>query len=1021
MVKSGSRRPLWLALWCLLMVGVICVNIWATNYALSWDIVLTSYFGIIEDKKETVKESAPAEAETYADLESLAAAERELALEIASEGIVLLMNNNGALPLAKGSKVSVFGQSAQIWMTKEKVTNTKDTVLLESLEAAGLEINGSLRKMYKQSKHTKWGAGANLGNGGIAGTWAVDEVPQSEYKDSVKESYASYGDAAIVVFTRGGSEGGDLPRDMARFGGAAGAGYLELTQDEKDLLSAVSAAGFAKTVVLLHTTNAMQMDELLKEEYGVDAVVWISGTGQDGVEVIGKLLTGESNFCGRNVDTYVYDNLSAPAMQNFGDFRFTQNGELIPATTTTTGGTYSYNVYSEGIYVGYRYYETRYEDVVMGTQGAGGYDYASTVAWPFGYGLSYTDFTWSDFTASEPDKNGDVTLSVKVTNSGKAAGKEVVQLYGQAPYTAYDVTNGIEKASVNLLDFAKTALLQPGASETVTLTVNTRDLSSWDSAVNQCYLLEAGDYYLTLASDAHKAVNNVLAAKGYTVSDGMTEDGDRGMVSKFTLSAEKKIDTTATGAKLKNIFEDSWLEGAKILTRSNWVMMDNDGLRYATGTMTGQSQTTDADGTVYIHEADEKTVNALKSEGWETAGNPRGMNDPSYSLQSFSKDSGLTLADMKGKAFDDPDWDRLLDQMSQEDLITLVGQGHYQTSAVASIGKTVSQATDGPQGMVDYITDGSGYQFTDANMLGATWNKDLAHGFGSLCSLEITMKSATTWYAPAMNLHRTAYSGRNFEYFSEDSIHSGMLAREITVAAKTNGANVHLKHFFLNDQETNRGANGRLAPFATEQTMREIYARPFQMCIEAVPNSGVMVSMARVGTHIAPGYYALCTTLLRDEWGMKGAIITDAQALTLYEAEQHLASGLDLVLTAMATVYPQEVLDSPGGQTQMRLAARHILFMEANSRAMDIEKPTGFPIYKLLLIAYNVLTFIYMAWATLEILRKLFPEKKIIGDKPLRWIRLILGILGILILGVLLFKFFNEWLPKLQFALQTSV
>lgn len=1019
--KGSSKRKIWLSIWCLILVGVICFNVWATKYALSWDIILTSYFGSISSGKEEAPKVVHEESEKFTNLEDLNAAEKALELEIAAEGIVLLKNDNGALPLAKGSKVSVLGQSAQIWMTKEKLTNTKDTIFLESLQSAGLEVNGSLRKMYKQSKHTKWGTGANLGNGGIAGTWEVDEVPQSEYKDSVKESYAEYNDAAIVVITRGGSEGGDLPRDMERFGGEAGKGYLELTQNEKDLLASVHEAGFKKTIVILHTTNAMQMEDLLREEYGVDAILWVTGDGEDGVQVIGSLLTGEINPSGKNVDTYVYDNLSAPAMQNFGDFRFTQNGELIPATTTTVSGTYSYQVYSEGIYVGYRYYETRYEDKVTGRANVGEYDYSNVVAYPFGYGLSYTAFDWTDFKASAPDADRNVTLSVKVTNSGAVAGKDVVQLYYQAPYTDYDVQNGIEKSAVNLLEFGKTKLLAPGESETIELTVNMKDMASWDGNNHQCYLLEAGDYYLTLAHDAHDAVNNILAVRGYSTANGMTADGDAARVFAQKVSSEVVLDKAITGAQLKNIFDDCWLEDAASLTRSNWVMMDNDGLRYATGTMTGKSETTDAAGSVYTHEASAETVKALTSEGWDVAGNPLGMNDASFNAQKFSQDSGLTLADMTGKAWDDPDWEKLLDQMSQDDLITLVGQGHYQTSAIASIGKTVSHSTDGPQGMIDYVTDGKGYQFTDANMLGATWNKEHAYRFGDLCSQEIILKGASTWYAPALNLHRTAYSGRNFEYFSEDNIHSGMMGREVAVAARNNGANCHIKHFFMNDQEVNRGANGRLAVFATEQTMRELYAKPFQMCAEAAPSSGIMVSMARVGTHIAPGSYALCTQLIRDEWGMTGAIITDAQALTLYEAEQQLASGCDLVLTAMKTVYPQAVLDSPGGQTRMRLAAKHILFMEANSSAMDIEFKTGFPIYYLILIAYHVLTLVYMAWATLEIVRKLWPEKQIVSKKALRRIRIVLGTIGIVILVFLLFMFFTEWLPKLQFALQTSV
>ena len=1012
-----SKRRVWLGLWCLVLALVIAFNCWATSYALSWDKALSGYFGYLPVKQqetETQKTEETREGK-YATLEELAAAEKEAEMEIVAEGMVLLKNDHGALPLAKGSKVSVFGQTAQMWMTKEKLSNTKDTVFLESLEAAGLEINGTLRKMYKQSKHTKWGNGANLGNGAIAGNWAIDEVPQSEYKDSVKESYSDYHDAAIIVLTRGGSEGGDLPRYMGRYGGSDADDYLSLSPNERDLLQAVQAAGFEKTIVVLHTTNAMSMKEILDPQYGVDAVVWVSGTGQDGVEAVGKLFTGDINPSGHTVDTWAYDSFSAPAMQNFGDFRFTKNGEPIKATTTTVGGTYSYQNYVEGIYVGYKYYETRYEDVVMGTANAGSYDYDATVAFPFGWGLSYTSFDWSDFSFTAPDAQGNMTLAAKVTNNGTVPGKDVVQLYYQAPYTAYDIENGVEKAAVNLLDFGKTKLLQPGESETVSLTVNLYDLVSYDSRGAEAYILDAGDYYVTLASDAHRAAENILAAKGFVV-DGRADFTGKHTVGEFTIR-----DKAANGSKITNLFEDASLEDTVYLSRSNWAMMDGDGLRYATGTLPGMSETMDASGTVYTHEVSDKVLSDLTSEGWALAGNPIALDDASVKPVTYGAKNGLTLDQMIGKAWDDPDWDKLLDQMTQEEQADLVGRAMYTTNAVDSIGKKVAWSLDGPQGMIDYASGGSGYQFTDENMLGASWNKELSYKMADLCTQEFALKSVTTWWSPAVNIHRTAFSGRNFEYFSEDGMHSGLMAREWVLAAKSNGVNCQVKHFFMNDQEFNRGGNGRLAVYASEQAMRENYAKPFQMCIENAGAAGVMLSMARIGSLIAPGSYAVCTGLLRNEWGMKGTVITDAQSLTPYEAEQALAAGMDMVCAASATVYTPEVLSQPAGQQALRLSTKHILFMEANSAAVDMDIQTGYPIYKLLLIAYNVLTFIYMAWWTLEILRKLYPEKKWIGKNTLKIIRIVLGVIGLVILAFLLYMSFTQWLPTLQFALQTAV
>ncbi len=1005
-MKNGAKK-IGLAVWCVIVALLLVGNMFLTSYALSWDKVLTGYFGTIGGG---TKESASIETQQYTNLDDLRAAEKEAELLIVSEGTVLLKNDDGALPLKAGSKVSVFGQTAQMWMTKEKVTNTKDTVFLESLQNAGLEVNGSLRKFYKQSKHTAWGIGANLGNGGIAGTWTIDEVPQSEYTDEVKNSYADYNDAAIVVFTRGGSEGGDLPRYMDRFGGTREQSYMELTQNERDLLSAVTEA-FDKVIVVLHTGNAMQMDFV--RDYDIDAVLWISGTGEDGVEVLGKLLTGEINPSGRTVDTYVYDNFSAPAMQNFGDFRFLQNGAPVNATTTTVGGTYSYQNYAESIYVGYKYYETRYEDKLLGTGNAGDYDYDKTVFAPFGFGLGYTTFDWSDFSATEPDANGDLTLSVKVTNSGTVSGKDVVELYYQSPYTDYDKTNGVEKASVNLLEFGKTALLAPGDSETVSLTVNLFDMVSYDAAGAKSYILDAGEYFFTLAHNAHEAVNNILAAKG-------VGGGDSSVVSTYTHPELTIHSTSFTGAEITNLFDDAVLPDAVYLSRSDWSAMDNDGLRYATGTMSGLSETMDADGFVYTHEAPAGIIEALQSEGWAVSGNPAGIDDASWPEVSYGQKNGLTLSDLADKPVDDPDWEALLNQMTQTEQTQLVGKAMNSTDAFGSIGKGITYYMDGPQGMIDYVSGGTGYQFPDQNVLGATWNQELAYLEGDLISQEFKLKGAAVWWSPAMNLHRTAFSGRNFEYFAEDGVFSGIMGREEVLAANRNGVKCQLKHFFLNDQETNRGAHGRLAPFATEQAMRELYLKPFELCTRAVPSSGVMLSMCRIGTRIAPGSFALCTGILRNEWGMTGAIITDAQSLTELEAEQSLAAGCDMVDTAQQTVYSKASLESRGGQYMLRQAVLHTLFMETNSAALSLEAKTGFPIYKLLLIVFHVVALIYLAYITLEIVQKTV-RPNLVPKKAMRIIRIVLWTLAALILAFLLYMFFTEWLPVLQFALQTAV
>ena len=1002
-MKKTPNRKLRLSIWCIVVAALIVLNVFATGYAMTWERALTSYFGTVGGQKGSGVEITMTE-------EELLAAQKELELQIVSEGTVLLKNDNSALPLQKGSKVSVFGQTAQIWMTKEKITGTKDTVFLDSLKEAGLEINGELRKFYKQSKHTAWGIGANLGNGGIAGTWAIDEVPQSEYTDAVKASYKDYSDAAIVVLSRGGSEGGDLPRNMGRFGGDESKGYMELTTEERDLLTEVTA-NFDKVIVVLHTTNAMQMDFM--QDYDIDAVLWVSGTGKDGVEVLGKLLTGEINPSGKNVDTYVYDNFSAPAMQNFGDFRFTKDGALIDSTTSGVGGTYSYQNYAEGIYVGYKYYETRYEDALLGQGNAGDYNYGKTVFAPFGFGLSYTTFDWTDFTSTEAD--GKITVSVKITNTGSLAGKEVAELYYQAPYTQYDIDNRVEKASVNLADFAKTKLLQPGESETVTLTLDAADMKSYDTFGNGTYILEAGDYYLTLAPDAHSAINNILAAKGQAT------DGNAALVSKHTESETKLLDTAVTGAKIENQFAHAYLADAVYLSRADWSVMDNDGLRYATGTMAGKSETTDENGTVYTHEIPENIYAALMTENWAAAGAPLDRDDASFAAVTYGAKNGLTLADAAGLDYDDPQWDKLLDQLSQDETMMLVGQAGWGSGPVDSIGKPETYFMDGPQGMIDYVSGGEGYQFTDENLLGATWNKELAYEFGRLVSTEFAMKGASNWWAPAVNLHRTAYSARNFEYYAEDAVMNGLMATETVRAAKTNGINPTLKHFAFNDQDTNRGANGRLGTYGTEQTLREIYLKAFEMPVELADANSIMSSMGRVGSRICPGDYALNTAVLRNEWGFHGAIITDAQSLNPNEAEQALAAGCDMVCSMAQTVYNADTLASNGGQVKLRTAAKNQLYLAANSIAVGMGGSAGFPVWRLLLIGLYVLEALFVAYGTMEVLLGCYPEQKKLSKKAVRIIRIIVWAIALALLGYLVFMLITEWGPALAFALQTAV
>ena len=537
---------------CAVAVGaLIALNCIAASY----NNILTTEFGKVG---ETV---AIGHSDYDSMEEALDAFTTEMNESVVEEGAVLLKNED-ALPLDKSSeKVSVFGMSSTLWMTLDKIKTAKDAVFANALEDYGFGVNGTLRAFYNRSSHTGWGIGDNKGDGSSAGSWQIDEVPQSEYTDDVKASYANYNDAAIVVISRSSGEGADLPRNMDRFGGSAQEHYLQLSQNEKDMLQAVNDAGFKKVIVLLHSANPVQMDFL--DDYDIDAVIWApgTGTGTGGINALCKLIAGDANFSGRIVDTYSYDNLSSPAMQNFGDYRFVDaSGNMIDASSNGKGY-YSYINYSEGIYVGYKYYETRYEDAVLGQGNAGSYDYDEVVAYPFGYGLSYTDFTWSGFEGTYDAANDEFTFKVTVKNTGDKAGKEVVQLYMQSPYTEYDIQNKVEKAAVQLVGFAKTDELAKDAEQTVEIKVDGQEMRAYDEFGAGTYILEAGQYYFTAAGNAHDAINNILAQKGKTTADGMTANGDAAFVYGYEVDeTDDEVYSAGVNGDIKNQFTGAALE-----------------------------------------------------------------------------------------------------------------------------------------------------------------------------------------------------------------------------------------------------------------------------------------------------------------------------------------------------------------------------------------------------------------------------------------------------------------------------
>ena len=879
---------------CAVMVAVCVLALVAGNYAVGlFSQPITMVTGAND---YTIQDPAdePRFASEYASAEEQHDAAAALAREAESEGIVLLANEGDALPLERGSRVSVFGQDSVDFVYGGAGSGSIDAssahTLREALEQAGLEVNPVLWGFYDTGAASEYRKSVPDVTG--AGGFDVNEVPQDVYTDEVRASYADYADAAIVVIGRTGSESTDLPAD-----------YLQLTTEERDLLHAARAE-FDRVVVLLNTSNPMELGYL--EELGVDAVVWVGSPGQAGIDAVGDVLAGIVNPSGALVDTYAYDADSAPAMANLGDYTIT-NSEVASGN--------KYLSYSEGIYVGYRYYETRYEDSVLGQGNAGDFSYDDVVMYPFGHGLSYTDFTWSDLAVAEKDDAFE--LSLTVTNTGDAAGKDVVQVYLQQPYTDYDRANGIEKSAVQLAGYAKTDLLEPGESQTVTVEVSREELRAYDAQGAGTYVLEPGTYYLTAAADAHEAVDNVLAAKGaetpgnaaMTWSDEQTGE----------LDAETYAVSQATGAPIENEFDDAdlrtWDDGFTYLSRADWQ---------------GTWPVTYADG---AWEAPEEFLAALEVSH---------TTDEAAEMPSFSTVSAeygeLSLADLAGADYDDPRWDALLSQMSKQELWDLVRKSGYLSLGIPSIDMPQVTLKDGPAGISATLTGGgvSCMSYPTEMVLASTWNDELVERVGEMIGEDSLASGVAVWYAPSMNIHRTAHSGRNFEYYAEDPLLSGRMGAATVRGAESKGTVATIKHFAVNDQETNRYGG---AMMASEQAIREVYLRAFETCVREGDPAGVMVSMNRVGPRWVGGIRGLMTDTLRGEWGFTGFATTDQAAFPNFaycDIDEGLEAGTDMWLNAADLMFNVDVegLDATT-MTRARAAAKNILYSYANSNTLN--------------------------------------------------------------------------------------
>ena len=894
----------------------------------------------------------------YENEEDLVAYEQQLCRDIEGEGAALLLNKDDTLPLAKGTKFSCFSQSSVDLLyggTGSGQVSSDDAVTLNAaLQDSFGEgtVNPDLWKFYVTSGYKRENAATTGGN---QGQYRINEVPWDKYTDSLKNTFASYGDVALVVLARSGGEGADLPDKDSCFtnNGATDydstdGDYLRLSAEERDMLSNISKykqdGTFKKIVVLLNSSNALQLDFL--DEYSVDAALWIGDVGMTGIRGVADILCGDVVPSGRIVDTFLKDNHSSPAMVNFGAYDYTNADELglETAQNNTDAGVVkanrNYVVYQEGIYVGYRYYETRYEDYVLDQGNAGDYDYSADVAYPFGSGLSYVDFTYSNFNITPEEDT--VTVTVDVKNEGDIAAKHTVQIYFQSEYTQYDIDYDVEKSAVELCGFDKKEI---GAGQTVTytITVDKEDLTSYDHMNAKTYILEDGDYYFTVGTDAHNAVNNILMAKkaaGENVDESrMYGSGNADLAKKWTngtLDKETYSVSSATGNEITNLFDNADLnkyegaggQGVEYLTRDDWE-----------GTFPKES--------AVLRVTDEMWADGLTHEESGRAAIAEKYKELYYSdvteVPAMDTDGTMKVADLCEVDISDPRWDELISQLPYDEMTNLIYNGFHLTQACPSISLPGTLDENGPQGFTKGLIGGnSAMCYTSEDVMAATFNLDLIEEMGKCIAEDflhaVELGSGKTVYSgiygPGANIHRTPYSGRNFEYYSEDGWLSGEICAVEVAAIQSKGVYVFTKHFALNDQEEGRYG---ISTWSNEQAIREVYLEGFEGSVRG-GGLGVMSSFNRIGVVWAGAHRGLMTGILRDEWGMKGAAITDCSVSAKYmDYRLGVLAGQDLwdgYSSGMATLDGLD--DDPAIVTACQTAAKRIAFSISRSHAMNI-------------------------------------------------------------------------------------
>ncbi|MBQ4426420.1 MAG: glycoside hydrolase family 3 C-terminal domain-containing protein [Oscillospiraceae bacterium] len=831
----------------------------------------------------------------------------EAANRAVEEGTVILWNHDNALPLANGSGVSLFSRSSvdpRYSGQGSGLANTANAVsLVDAMKNAGFSVNDSLVEFYKGQPARDLSAPFNR-----------NEAAWSSVSD---QSFSGYSDAAIFTITTMGTEEGDLVREGSD---TVSGDNLDLSRAEKDaiegLISLKKGGTFKKVVLLINTCATINFRAIEPYMDDIDACVWVGQPGGVGFTATAEILAGKRNPSGHLPDTYTYDASSIPAVQAYGDNTFGGDISLLNEHQS------HYIVYNEGIYVGYRYFETRYEDLVLGNSSAAsdkgatsgtGWNYASEVAFPFGYGLSYTTFEYSDFAVSEEAGSYAITLTVK--NTGSVDGKDAVQIYLQKPYTEYDKENGVEKSSVELAGFAKTPIIKAGESAGVRITVDKSQLASYDANGAKTYVLEAGTYYLTAAEDSHAAINNILAAKGKTVADGMDADGSAALAYEFIVEADDftTYSVSKSGGTVENQFDHAdWNktgysdEKITYLSRSDWE-----------ATFPAPVQL-------------KATSELIAALAYDKAYD----EDPAAVTPTYGAEKKYSLFEMTDVAYDDPKWAEFMNQITLEETSELLASAYKNTAKIDSLDKPGTKETDGPLGQGSNWTASkhAPMSFPTAPTVAATFNDELLLEIGALKGESMLHAGYNGLYGTACGIHRTPYSGRNYEYYSEDPFLSAVSETKETVGIQTKGGYVMIKHLVMNDQEINRKG---VATFANEQAIREIYLEPFRMAVEDGSALGVMSAFNRVGALWCGGDRYLLTNVLRGEWGFEGVVISDCPVVEYMSFIDGVLAGNDIWLYGNPVDSFIKYKDSPTATAAMRQAAMRINYMVSRSSAMN--------------------------------------------------------------------------------------